>query len=157
MDLATLFAICNYGVLPFWALLVLAPRSRATALLVHRPVVPVVLGVVYGVLLFSGDEPPGDANMGTLEGVTTLFSIPQVVLAGWIHYLVFDLFVGAWQSRDAARRGIPHLLVAPCLVLTLMLGPLGLLAYLVVRFARTRATSLAETGDDAGEPRAPHG
>jgi hypothetical protein len=146
MDLETVFAVCNYGVLPFWALLVLAPRARLTALLVHRPVVPAVLGVLYAVLLFSGPEPPEGASMTTLAGVTTLFSEPSVVMAGWLHYLIFDLFVGAWESRDALRRGIPHWLVAPCLVLTLMLGPVGLLAYLALRFARVRVLGLEEMG-----------
>ncbi len=144
MDLETVFAACNFGVLPFWALLVLAPRARATELLVHRPVVPAALGVVYGVLLFSGGEPPEGANMTSLAGVTALFTSPSAVTAGWIHYLIFDLFIGAWQSRDALRRGIPHWLVAPCLLFTLALGPLGLLAYLAVRFARVRVARLDE-------------
>jgi hypothetical protein len=130
--------------LPFWALLVLAPRARLTALLVHHPVVPAVLGVVYGALLFTGSEPPAEANMGSLSGVSALFSVPRILTAGWIHYLIFDLFVGAWETRDAVRRGIPHWQVAPCLVLTLMLGPLGLLVYLSLRFAHTRILGFEE-------------
>jgi Domain of unknown function (DUF4281) len=144
MSLDDLFRVCNFGILPFWALLALAPRARVTALLVHLPVVPAVLGIVYGVLIFTGSPPPAEGNMGTLAGVTALFSVPRVLTAGWIHYLIFDLFVGAWETRDAARRGIPHWLVVPCLGLTLMLGPLGLLAYLGVRFARTRVLGLGE-------------
>ncbi|HEX6243899.1 MAG TPA: ABA4-like family protein [Polyangiales bacterium] len=145
MSLDTLFRVCNLGVLPFWLLLALAPRARLTALLVHRPLVPILLGTLYGVLIFTGSPPPADGNMGSLAGVTALFSAPQVLTAGWIHYLIFDLFVGAWETRDAARRAVPHLLVVPCLGLTLMLGPLGLLAYLGVRYARTRVLDLDET------------
>ena len=56
-----------------------------------------------------------------------LFTSPHAVLAGWIHYLAFDLFVGAWEVRDARRHGLSHWMVVPCLALTLMLGPFGLL------------------------------
>ena len=73
------------------------------------------------------------------------FTSPHAALAGWIHYIAFDLFVGAWEVRDARRRGIPHGWVLPALFLTLMAGPLGLLFYLLVRFARTGATGLDET------------
>jgi hypothetical protein len=59
--------------------------------------------------------------------------------------LIFDLFVGAWQVRDAARRGVRHVLVVPCLVLTLMLGPLGLIAYLTLRAITARTLTLVET------------
>jgi hypothetical protein len=144
MSYDNLFRLCNLGIVPFWLLLAFAPRARLTALLVHVPVVPILLGTLYGILLFTGDAPPAEGNMGSLAGVSALFSVPRVLTAGWIHYLIFDLFVGAWETRDAARRGVSHWLVVPCLGLTLMLGPLGLLAYLGVRFARTRVLGLNE-------------
>ena len=56
-----------------------------------------------------------------------------MLLAGWTHYLAFDLFIGGWEVRDAQRRGIPHLLVVPALVLTFLFGPAGLLLYLAIR------------------------
>ena len=59
--------------------------------------------------------------------------IRWLLLAGWVHYLAFDLFIGAWETRDAMARGVPRLLLAPCLVLTFMLGPIGLLCYHVLR------------------------
>jgi hypothetical protein len=67
-----------------------------------------------------------------------LFTQPGIALAGWIHYLAFDLFVGAWEVRDASRHGVPHRVVVPCLVLTFLLGPSGLLAYLALRGVRAR-------------------
>ena len=69
---------------------------------------------------------------------------PALALVCWIHYLVFDLFVGAWIVRDAARRGVAHLAVVPCLLLTLMVGPAGLLLYLVLRLAFRRVATLEE-------------
>jgi hypothetical protein len=141
----TLFAICNYGVLPAWLLLVLAPGWRGTQWIVHALFVPVLLGVVYVFALASAPPAPEGASFGSLRGVMLLFTVPEGALAGWVHYLVFDLFVGAWELRDSRRRGIPHLWVVPCLALTLMLGPAGLLLYLALRWVRTRALLLEET------------
>jgi len=145
MNPHALFAICNFGILPAWLLLAVAPSWRGTQWIVHAAVLPVLLALVYGFALFSAPAAPDGAGFGSLAGVMLLFTVPEAVLAGWVHYLVFDLFVGAWEVRDARRRGIPHLWVLPCLVLTLMLGPLGLLLYLVLRWVRTRTLLLEET------------
>ena len=67
--------------------------------------------------------------------MSTLFGQPWLLLAGWVHYLAFDLFVGSWEVRDARERGIPHLAVVPCLALTFMFGPAGWLAYAGLRTA----------------------
>jgi len=79
------------------------------------------------------------ADDGSLQAVTTLFTVPELLLAGWIHFLAFDLFVGAWEVRDAQREGVHHLLVIPCLALTFMAGPAGLaLSWLVRSIVMTR-------------------
>jgi hypothetical protein len=106
--------------------------------------VPLVLGSVYLLGFVTAPPAPEGASFGSLEGVMLFMSTPHGVLVGWVHYLVFDLFVGAWEARDARRRGIHHALLVPCLLLTLMLGPIGLLLYLVLRFVRTRDLSLDE-------------
>lgn len=138
-----LFPLFNLGVLPAWALLLLAPRWRWTQRLVHGVVMPVALATAYLVLLLSAELPEG-AGGGSLDEVMRLFASPQLALVCWIHYLVFDLFVGAWIARDAARRGIPHLALVPCLLLTLMVGPAGLLLYLVLRLALRQVAALDE-------------
>jgi hypothetical protein len=144
MDLDLGFKVFNTGVVFFWALLVLAPRARITAALVHAPVVPVIYGVAYIILLF-GDGGAQGGDMMSLSGVTTLLSQPRIAFAGWVHYLIFDLFIGAWEARDAQRRGLPHLALVPCLVATLLFGPVGLLCYLGLRFALKRTVGFAET------------
>ncbi|MGB1139983.1 MAG: abscisic acid-deficient protein Aba4 family protein, partial [Halioglobus sp.] len=80
----------------------------------------------------------------SLEAVMLLFQSPTAVLGGWIHYLVFDLFVGAWIVRDAKRQGISHWLVVPLLVVTLMAGPAGLMLYLLLRLALRKSLTLDE-------------
>lgn len=144
MDPALLFLICNFGVLPFWALLVVAPSWEWTERLVHSALIPLLLAAVYALALFSSARPEG-ASMSSLAGVMALFTVPEAMLAGWVHYLAFDLFVGAWAVRDARRLEIPHVAVAPCLLLTLMLGPIGLAAYCVLRLAMRRELSFVET------------
>ena len=68
---------------------------------------------------------------------TTLFSNPWALLAGWIHYLAFDLLIGTWETRDAREHGVPHLLLVPCLVLTFLFGPAGWLLYRGVRLTKS--------------------
>jgi hypothetical protein len=69
----------------------------------------------------------------TLAEVALLFRNPWMLLAGWTHYLAFDLLVGSWEVRDARPRGLPHLLLLPCLALTFLFGPAGWLLYMALR------------------------
>ena len=152
MDLSLLFTICNSAVLPFWLLLIVAPSWAWTHRLVHSALIPALLGGVYVVLFVTSPPAAEGASFGSLEGVMLFFSSPHGVLTGWVHYLVFDLFIGAWESRDAGRYGIHPVLVAPCLLLTLMLGPAGLLVYLVLRAALRRTGNLVESTAEAAQP-----
>jgi len=142
MNLETLFTILNMAVLPFWLLIMVAPRWEWTRRLTHSVIIAVVYAPIYLWLLATGSG--GEGDFSSLAGVGALFSRPEALLAGWIHYLVFDLFVGAWISRDAVRRDIHQLIVLPCLVLTLMVGPVGLGLYAVVRGAMRRTDTLVE-------------
>jgi hypothetical protein len=147
MSLETLFTATNVTVLPFWLLLLIAPRWAWTQRLAHGPFVLLLLTPIYAYMLFGYAPAPKGTSFSSLYGVMVGFSAPNLVIAGWIHYLVFDLFIGAWQSRDALRRGVSHWLVVPCLVATLMFGPVGLLLYVLVRFFRVRVLEYAEQSD----------
>ena len=140
----TIFLICNNGVIPAWILLAVAPSWSWTQRIVHQIWIPIFLGSVYLAVFLTGPATPEGGGFSSLDGVMTLFTSPQFALVGWVHYLVFDLFVGAWEVRDARRRSISHWFVVPCLLLTLMLGPVGLLAYLTLRFGLKREVSLEE-------------
>ena len=99
-------------------------------------IIPIILGVTYAYLMFSfSGSASEDGGFGSLAEVKALFGVDALLLAGWIHYLAFDLFVGAWIVRDAQKEWISHWLVLPCLFFTLMAGPFGLLLYLVLRAA----------------------
>jgi hypothetical protein len=131
------FLVLNWIALAAWVLLALLPGKRVVTDLVAGKVVPALLAVVY-VAIVAANWMGSEGSFSSLSGVSTLFANPWLLVAGWTHYLAFDLFVGSWEVRDARERGIPHLLVVPCLVLTLMFGPAGWLLYLAVRSARER-------------------
>lgn len=148
IDFETIYTVINLSVMPAWALLVFAPKWRGTDKLVHMAFIPLLLALVYiyflcWSLFFGAGAAGGD--MSTLAGVMALFDSPVPTLVGWTHYLVFDLFVGAWIARDARRRGLAHGWVVPCLLFTLMFGPIGLALYLGLRIIKGQGVSLTET------------
>jgi len=133
-----LFSLVSTSVLPAWALLILTPRWSVTEKLVHSMLWPVAIGALYvwSLILAIGFGMGSEGtNFTTIEGVRAIFASDIGVVTGWAHFLVFDLFVGAWEARDARRRGFHHGLLIPCLLLTFMLGPVGLMLYLLLRVA----------------------
>jgi len=131
MTAERLFSILNLVTMAAWLPMVFLPRAR-WATTVVPVVIPALLAVVY-VAFVAASMPGSDGGFSSLAAVRALFGNPWALLAGWTHYLAFDLFIGGWELRDAQRRGIPHLLVVPVLVLTFLLGPAGLLLYLALR------------------------
>lgn len=126
-----LFSIANNAAVVGWLLLILAPNWRGTRAVVLSGALPLVLAATYVAVIGyqTVAHPAPGAGFGSLAQVAALFREPWALVAGWVHYLCFDMAVGIWESRDAQRRGMPHLLLLPCLVATFMLGPLGLLLY----------------------------
>jgi hypothetical protein len=139
MNAETIFSIANTTALLSWVLLAVAPRWRATKIVIHAGTIPLLFSAAYLVLIvmFFGSA---EGGFGSLEGVMKLFTNQWAVLAGWIHYLAFDLLVGAWEVRDSEQSGVSHWLVVPCLFLTFMFGPIGFLLYMIIRFVRRRGT-----------------
>jgi len=136
--LSNIFKITNYGALLGWGILIILPSWQLGQPLVIGIIIT-LLCIVYCYLVFLGrkhDDPSVKyrGNFKSLHGIINLFKSPRVVLAGWIHYLAFDLMVGIYVLNDAARFGISHWLLVPCLLLTLMFGPAGLLLYFLLRF-----------------------
>ena len=128
------FELSNLAVLPFWALMILAPRSRVTARVVASPwiVLPPLAVYAWAILPALLEVLPIVARP-ELPSVAHLLGEPRGALAGWAHFLAFDLFVGRFILLDARERELPWFVLSPILLATLLLGPLGLLSYLVAR------------------------
>jgi hypothetical protein len=131
MDVNLLFKICSTLVLPFWLALTFAPEHKLVKNLVTA--IAIILALVYASMLptFLQME---EGGFGSLAEVMILFKNPAAVLAGWIHYLVFDLLTARWIALDAVKNGISKWFVAPCLLFTLMLGPVGFLLYTILKY-----------------------
>ena len=127
------FKIVNMLALLPWLAMMLAPKTEITKTIIDSNAFPLALAVVYSFYIITTFGKT-KGNFSTLEGVEKLFSKREVLLAGWVHYLVFDLFVGAWEWRDALQQNISHWILFPCLILTLMFGPMGFLVYFVARY-----------------------
>ena len=125
------FSACNLLAMSGWLLLLLIPRHRL-AMAIAATAIPLTLAAVY-LALFALHARGSSGGFSSLAAVAQLFDNRWLLLAGWVHYLAFDLFIGAWETRDAMARRVPRLLLAPCLILTFMLGPIGLLCYHLVR------------------------
>lgn len=127
-----IFPAVNFVALCGWLLLAVLPGRPRLVDAVAGLAIPVLLASTYVVLILTrwfGST----GGFSSLEEVATLFDDRWLLLAGWTHYLAFDLLVGGWEARDARRRGVPHLLLLPCLALTFLFGPAGWLLYLGCR------------------------
>ncbi len=136
------FSVAGMVVLPCWVLIAVAPRWRWSQRLATF-VAPLLIAALYVWLLFAHPAPKG-GGFRTLAEVMVLFTSPYAVLAGWVHYLAFDLFTGAWEARDAARLGISRWVVLPCLLMTFLFGPTGLVLYLLVKLAMRRSVGAVD-------------
>lgn len=127
-----IFGIANTVAAIGWLLAAVLPGRQWVASAVTGTAIPAVFAALYIAIVavtFGGAE----GSFSTLSGVAQLFANPWLLLAGWVHYLAFDLLIGTWEARDARERGVPHGLLLPCLVLTFLFGPAGWLLYLGVR------------------------
>jgi len=132
------FSVTNAVALLAWIMLAAFPGRPWVTKIITTKLVPLSFAVLYTAIAVSlfWRSPGGFSN---LADVATLFSNPWVLLAGWVHYLAFDLLVGSWEVEDAAERGIAHWIVVPCLLLTFLFGPTGWLSYRIVRSVRRAA------------------
>ena len=133
MKAEQIFSIANLIAMISWIILAVAPRWTLTRKIILSGAIPLLLSAAYFVLIivFFGKS---EGGFGSLADVMKLFTNEWTMLAGWIHYLAFDLLVGTWEVKDSQKRGISHWFVVPCLFLTFMLGPIGFLLYSILRF-----------------------
>lgn len=127
-----LFSIANPVALLGWIGLAMWPLARRPIMILCGCAIPLVFSIAYAscILAYWASAQGG---YDSLPNVMLLFDTPGIALAGWIHYLAFDLAVGGWIVRDAHRSGIAHWLTLPSLALTFLFGPVGLLLHVALR------------------------
>ncbi|MEM6972116.1 MAG: ABA4-like family protein [Pseudomonadota bacterium] len=139
MDFETIFSIAGLIAVFGWLSLLVSPLVPRWSDWIAGMGLPIILSLGYVFLLIipaSGTA----GGFGTLADVMELFSYEQAALAGWLHFLAFDLFIGAWVCRTARAESMSFWLVAPCLPVVFLFGPAGLLAFQVMRAIRGRTT-----------------
>lgn len=137
----TVFSASFLLVLPFWLLMIVLPTWRFTERVMRSPWVAAPAALLYAVLVLPRlPEVLGAVAAPDLAGVSALLASPAGATIGWVHFLAFDLLVARWAYLESRERGVNPLVMAPVLLLVLMLGPVGLLAYLAVRQMSGAAT-----------------
>ena len=138
---AALFGAANTLALAAWvglALTLVVPRLRPQGWRATGVLLPALLAAAYVAALAAGVRGGAAGGFGSIGEVRALFANDWALAAGWVHYLAFDLVVGTWIARTGVAAGVPRLLLLPCLALTFLVGPAGLLAYLLLRAAVAR-------------------
>jgi Domain of unknown function (DUF4281) len=138
---AALFTATNLIAIAGWLLLIAVPRkplTLTTILYMGVALLCLVYTVCFALLLTGSVDPAaqagaGEAGFGSITGVRAFFMSDAGVVIGWTHYLAFDLFTGLWIARDADNKGFGRLIQVPFLAATFIAGPVGLLAWLVLR------------------------
>ncbi|QEC75918.1 ABA4-like family protein [Mucilaginibacter ginsenosidivorax] len=131
MNASQVFSVVSAIAALQWLLLIALHKWKVTQWLVNHAAVPLLLSVIYCIYIagFFGIHGGG---FGSVQEVRILFSNDNLLLAGWVHYLAFDLLIGFSIVKSARASAVPHWLVIPCLVLTFMFGPCGYLLYQIV-------------------------
>lgn len=137
MSPETVFSICSTIAMVGWIILIVLPGWYSADKFIIGIIIT-LFAIVYAWMLFSKFNFADAQKFGSLGGVMELFKEPALVTAGWIHYLAFDLMAGLFIRYNAQKHGISHWLVIPCLLLTFMFGPVGLLLYLLIRWMATK-------------------
>ncbi len=148
MSLDQLFSLVGAAALAGWACLALAPVAPRLLIPLGGIAIPAALALVYTALI-ALNWGSAEGGFGSLDEVAALFRSRPILLAGWIHYLAFDLFVGGWIIRRARRDGMPHALPLICLPPTFLFGPAGLLAFLALRALRRTLAAHPPAGASA--------
>ncbi len=137
LNYENIYLIVNWGVIPFWLLLIFAPNNTFTNFFLQSIIVPLILALTYGFVAYkiflSGNILNGFELYDGLNGLYSMFSDEAFLLIFWLHFLSISLFLGAWIARDSFKYSVPKFLVFLSLILTYFTGPVGLLTYWFIR------------------------
>ena len=128
-----IYLVANWGVIPFWLLLIFIPNHQITNFLTQSIIVPILLATAYAYLSYiiyqEGNIFDGFELYSGLDGLYSMFANESLLLIFWLHFLAISLFTGSWIARDSRRYFIPKVITIPSLILTYFTGPIGLVFY----------------------------
>ena len=132
-----IYLFANWGVVPFWLLLIFMPNHNITKFFSHSILAPLLLATAYifvvrHIILEENIFEGFKLYLG-LDGLKEIYSNESLLLVFWLHFLAISLFVGAWISRDSERHLVPKVLSATCILITYFTGPFGILIYWFIR------------------------
>ncbi|WP_298507539.1 ABA4-like family protein [uncultured Kordia sp.] len=133
MTPSDVFSMAGMLAMPMWILLILLPKWKVTRFLIDYKIIPIILSVIYAFYIIQALIAGGMMDFGSLKSVMQLFTVENAVLAGWIHYLAFDLLVGMWIVNQNKTLNIHPVILAPCLLGTFLFGPVGFLVFMIIR------------------------
>ena len=128
----------NFGILPFWLMLIIIPNSKFTQFFVNSIILPLILTTIYVYIIYQTillDEPISEIIKIylSLDNLYTVFATESFLLVFWLHFLTLNLFLGSWISRDGVKYNMSRGLVSVPLILVYFTGPLGLVLYWIIR------------------------
>ena len=133
----TIYLLANWGVIPFWLMLIIMPYHGLTDFLVQSIIVPLILAVAYSYLAYNlyieNSIFDSFELYSGIDGLYSMFSNENLLLIFWLHFLALSLFLGAWMTRDAKKFFIPKIILIPSLIITYFTGPVGLVIYWLLR------------------------
>jgi len=132
-----IYLIANWGIIPFWLLLIFFPNNQFTNFFVQSIIAPIILAAGYAYLSYiiylEGNIFDSFELYSGLDGLYSMFSNEAILLIFWLHFLAISLFAGAWIVRDGRKYFIPRIVIIPSLILTYFTGPVGLFIYWFIR------------------------
>ena len=137
LNYQNIYLIANWGVIPFWLLLIIIPNHGLSNFFVQSIIVPLLLAIAYGFVAYNifldGNILDSFELYNGLDGLYSMFANEAFLLVFWIHFLAISLFLGAWISRDSQKYMVPRFFVTISLIFTYFTGPVGLLIYWFIR------------------------
>lgn len=148
LTVENIYIAANWGVLPFWLLLILSPVGSITKIFVHSVIIPLLLASAYSFLalkIYSDGDIFEVFNLYlSLDGLYTVFSNENFLLIFWIHFLAISLFIGSWIARDANRHMVPRIFSSISIIITYFSGPIGLIFYWIFRIFYSKKINFDE-------------
>ena len=137
LTLENIYLIANWGIIPFWILLIIFPYHQLTNFFVQSIVIPLLPAIGYSYLSYriylDGNIFGGFELYGGLDSLYSMFANEALLLIFWLHFLAISIFAGTWIVRDSKKYLVPKILTIISLVLTYFTGPIGLVFYWFIR------------------------